>query len=66
VLGPGHRWAHELLPIYALLERLPATRDFARRLGMVTIQRMTCALVQAVEQGANGVPTVEMPEIKSI
>ena len=26
VLGPGHRWPYLLLPVYALLEAVPATR----------------------------------------
>src|SRR5438105_6865573 len=33
VLGPGHRWPYPLLPFFGLLERLPATRETARRLG---------------------------------
>ena len=49
VLGPGHRWAYAMVPIYALLERLPATRETARRLGMVKLRQMVNALVWAVE-----------------
>jgi uncharacterized protein YbjT (DUF2867 family) len=33
VLGPGHRWPYLLLPFYWICERLPPTRDSARRLG---------------------------------
>lgn len=56
VLGPGHRWAYAMVPVYALLERLPATRDTARRLGMVKLRQMVNALVWAVENpaGAGG------------
>ncbi len=49
VLGPGHRWPYVLVPIYALLERLPATRDTARRIGLVKLRQMVNALVWAVE-----------------
>jgi uncharacterized protein YbjT (DUF2867 family) len=65
VLGPGHRWPYLLLPIYALFERVPSTRESAMRLGLVTIDQMVTALVQAVENPANGIRIVEVPEIRS-
>lgn len=37
VLGPGHRWPYFLLPFYWVCERLPASREGARRLGLVNI-----------------------------
>ena len=49
VLGPGHRWPYLLLPLYALMGRLPATRDSAERLGLVTLKMMIDSLVCAVE-----------------
>jgi uncharacterized protein YbjT (DUF2867 family) len=48
VLGPGHRWPMLLLPLYALLRLLPATRESADRLGLVTQAQMTAALLYAV------------------
>src|SRR6185369_5448557 len=45
VIGPGHRWPLALLPFYWLAERLPATRETAQRLGLVTIEQMLTALV---------------------
>ena len=54
VLGPGHRWPYVLLPMYALLERLPATRESALRLGLVTHGQMIAALVHAVETAGSG------------
>jgi uncharacterized protein YbjT (DUF2867 family) len=48
VLGPGHRWAYLLLPLYGAAELLPAWRDSARRLGMVTLEQMTRALLAAI------------------
>jgi uncharacterized protein YbjT (DUF2867 family) len=64
VLGPGHRWPCLLLPVYALLERIPATREQARRLGLVTLDDMVAALVRAVENPPAGVRVVEVPEIR--
>ncbi len=49
VLGPGHRWPIVLIPIYALAKLIPATRDTARRLDLVSRGEMTTALVAAVE-----------------
>jgi uncharacterized protein YbjT (DUF2867 family) len=51
VLGPGHRWAALLLPLYRLAEAIPASRDTARRLGLVTLAQMTAARVAAGEAG---------------
>ena len=65
VLGPGHRWPYLLLPAYAILERLPATRPSARRLGLVTLKQMAAAIVSAVEHPAAGIRVVEVPEIRA-
>ncbi|HXY02184.1 MAG TPA: NAD(P)H-binding protein [Terriglobales bacterium] len=64
VLGPGHRWPYALLPMYWLAERLPGTRDGARRLGLVTRKQMCQALVTAVENPAQRLRIVEVPEIR--
>ena len=65
VLGPGHRWPYVLIPFYWLCERLPAARDGARRLGLVTLPQMVNALVAAVENPARGVHVVEVPRIRA-
>jgi uncharacterized protein YbjT (DUF2867 family) len=65
VLGPGHRWPHALRPVYWLMERLPATRDAALRLGLVSLGQMVAALVRAVENPVHGVRVVEVPEIRA-
>ena len=49
VLGPGHRWPYALLPLYWMWERIQATREGARRLGLVTLNQMVAALICAVE-----------------
>jgi uncharacterized protein YbjT (DUF2867 family) len=64
VLGPGHRWPYLLVPMYALLERIPATHETARRLGLVTLDDMVAALVQAVERPPGGIRIVDVPEIR--
>lgn len=64
VLGPGHRWPYALILLYALLERLPKTRESARLLGLVTLPQMIAALVAAVESPPQGRQVVEVPEIR--
>lgn len=65
VLGPGHRWPYLLIPIYALLERLPATRAGAERLGLVSRRAMVSALARAVEMPpTQGVRITDVPEIR--
>ncbi|HUJ43652.1 MAG TPA: NAD(P)H-binding protein [Opitutaceae bacterium] len=64
ILGPGHRWPYLLLPVYWLMEHLPAKRDTARRLGLVTLPEMLQALVKAVETPASGIRVWEVPEIR--
>jgi uncharacterized protein YbjT (DUF2867 family) len=65
VLGPSHRWPYAILPMYWLFSLFPATREGARRLGLVTLQQMTSALANAVENPSTGVRIVEVPEIRS-
>ena len=64
VLGPGHRWPLVLLPAYWLAERLPATREAAWRLGMVTLEQMLAALVVAVENPSAEVRVMDVPAIR--
>ena len=64
VLGPGHRWPYLLVPVYRVMDALPATRERARRLGLVTLDQMVAALVWAVENPADRVRVVGVPEIR--
>jgi len=64
VLGPGHRWAVLLKPLYVLLGLLPQTRVSANRLGLVTDEQMNAALVNAVETPSEGIRIVEVPQIR--
>src|SRR5256714_1853188 len=45
VLGPGHLWPYAILPVYWVLEKIPATRESATRLGLITINQMLSALL---------------------
>jgi uncharacterized protein YbjT (DUF2867 family) len=64
VLGPGHRWPYVLLPMYWLCERIPSTREGARRLGLVTLAQMTQTLLSAVENPSIGGRFVDVPQIR--
>lgn len=64
VLGPGHWWPVVLKPFYALLEKIPATRAGALRLGLVTLEQMVNALIWAVEHNQSKI--LEVPEIRAI
>ena len=65
VLGPGHRWPYALIPFYRLAERIPSTREGARRLGLVTVEQMLRALAAAVDHPATGVSVIEVPAIRA-
>ncbi len=64
VLGPGHSWPYLLVPLYWLFERLPGTRESARRLGLVSIDQMVRALVGAVEHPCQGIRILGVPDIR--
>ena len=64
VLGPGHRWPIVFQPIYSLAELVPAMRDGARRLGLVTLAQMVSALVDAVETAGTETRTLDVTHIR--
>jgi uncharacterized protein YbjT (DUF2867 family) len=66
VLGPGHWWPVLLQPLYWLAALVPAWREGARRLGLVTLGQMVAALVHAVEHPPQhgGVRIVDVPGIR--
>ena len=65
VLGPGHWWPYVLLPAYALLERIPATREFALRLGMISLSQMLTALIECIEAEADAVRVLDVRAIRN-
>lgn len=66
VLGPGHRWPYFILPIYWVLERLPATKESAQRLGFVTLTQIVDAIVWAAENPPSGIQILDVPKIRSL
>jgi uncharacterized protein YbjT (DUF2867 family) len=64
VIGPGRRWPVILKPIYRFLESVRATRDSARRLGLVTLDQMIGALLHAVEHPARGIRVLGVTDIR--
>ena len=65
VLGPGHRWPALLLPFYWACELLPSKRETARRLGLVTHEQMTRALLDSVEHPSEDFRIITVPQIRS-
>jgi uncharacterized protein YbjT (DUF2867 family) len=65
VLGPGHSWPYLLLPFYKVCEWLPFTRASALRLGLVTLDQLVLALVEAVESPVPGTRIAGVPEIRA-
>ena len=68
VVGPGHRWALALVPLYGIARLLSPTRAGAMRLGLVTLEQMVGALTIAVESPPppRDVRIIEVPEIRSL
>ncbi len=64
VLGPGRKWPLLLVPMYALARLVPATRDGAERLALVTVEQMTQALAWAVENPPEEIRILEPPQIR--
>ena len=64
VLGPGHLWPYLILPGYWIAGLIPGKREAAQRLGLVKLHQMIGALVAGVENPAQGIKIVEVPEIR--
>ena len=62
---PGYQWPRVLIPLYRLAEHLPATREGARHIGLVTIDQMTNALVHAVESPVQGIEIMDVPAVRA-
>src|SRR5205814_1697664 len=66
VLGAGHRWPYASMPIYWILAKLPATKESAERLGLVTIDQILSALVWVVENPATETRVIDVPKIREL
>lgn len=64
VLGPGHRWAHLLQPLYAVARLIPSMRASAERLALLPRQAVIDTLVRSVESPPDGVRVIEAREIQ--
>jgi uncharacterized protein YbjT (DUF2867 family) len=64
VLGPGRQWPLVLVPFYKLCKLVPATREGARRLGLVTLDDMVAAVVGAVEHPPPALRILDPPAIR--
>jgi uncharacterized protein YbjT (DUF2867 family) len=64
VLGPGHWWPYIVVPLFWVLERLPATKERVQRLGFVTIDEMVNTLLDAIENPSDGVRVLQVPDIR--
>jgi uncharacterized protein YbjT (DUF2867 family) len=65
VLGPGQWWPASLKPIYALWQAVPATREGALRLGLVSLPQIVRALVWAGENPPERTRVLEVPAIRA-
>jgi uncharacterized protein YbjT (DUF2867 family) len=65
VLGPGHRWAHLLQPLYALARLIPSMRAGAGRLALLPRRAVIDTLVRSIESPPDGVRVIEAPEIRA-
>jgi len=66
VLGPGHWWPYAILPFYWIAELLPATRESARRLGLISISEMLRALIWSVENPPDDVRILDVPRMREL
>ena len=66
VLGPGHRWPYLFIPMYWALRAIPATRDGATRLGLVTLRQMLETLAWSIETAGNDSRTLNVVDIRRI
>jgi uncharacterized protein YbjT (DUF2867 family) len=64
VLGPEHYWPYLILPGYWIMGLIPSKRAAVQRLGLVRLEQMIGALVAFIENPAQGIRTVEVPEIR--
>jgi len=64
VLGPGHRWAYALIPLYWYWNLRADTRETAQRLGLVTLDQMLSALAWSVDTAGPESRLLEVPAIR--
>lgn len=65
VIGPGHYWPVLLLPVYGIAELVPAWRQKARAMALVTIHQMLRTAIKVVEADPVPLRTIEIKQIRS-
>lgn len=67
VTGPGHYWPLLFLPLFKILELIPATSKKAKALRLVSLRQMLKALLYAVENPPKtGVNIIEIEQIRKM
>lgn len=64
VIGPGHWWPILFLPFYGLAELIPAWKQKARSMALVTIDQVLRALLHAVNENPSPVTILEIKNIR--
>lgn len=65
VMGPGHYWPVLLLPVYGVAELIPAWRQKARTMALVTIHQILRTLVKVVKADPVPLRIIEVKQIRS-
>jgi len=65
ILGPGHWWPYAFMPFYKIFERLSATAETSKRLGLLKLNQMICALKFAIENPCGGIRILEVDQIRN-
>ena len=65
VVGRGHYWVLLLYPLFKILELIPATKEKAKKLSLITISQMLDALLFAIENPNEGIRIIEIGDIKN-
>jgi uncharacterized protein YbjT (DUF2867 family) len=64
ILGPGHRWAYLLQPLYAVARLLPSTRESAERLALLPRRVVIDAIIRSIESPPDSVAVLEAAQIR--
>lgn len=66
IIGPGHYWPVFFLPLFKILEWIPATSLKAKALRLVYLQQFLKTIITAVENPSSKIRFIEIEEIRSL
>ncbi|HXS37780.1 MAG TPA: NAD(P)H-binding protein [Flavipsychrobacter sp.] len=66
VVGPGHYWPLFFLPVFKILELIPATSKKAKALRLVSLHQMLKALLYVVQNPPDNLRIMEIDQIRKI